>query len=103
MDAFNVDFTPAMYVLVFCTAALIQFAKKIPTVANYSDFFPLLSCLVGVGLAFSQSVANPVVSGIIIGMVASGSYCLVKTGDSTSIAATDDAKAKPAADKPSMN
>lgn len=78
MENFSFNFTPDMFAIVFCVAAVVQMLKRIPNVAQFSDWFALLSCVLGIGSAFLMGFDKPVIAGMIIGMVASGSYSLVK-------------------------
>lgn len=80
MENFTFDFTPAMFKIVFCIAAIIQGIKRIPRVADYSHWFPLASCALGIAFALFSGIADPLFSGVLMGTIASGSYSLLKTG-----------------------
>jgi len=108
MENLSFNFTPDLFPLIFCVAALIQFVKKIPLLSRYSDWLPLLSCLLGIGVAYLQHIGNPLVSGIVIGVIASGSYELLKGIPSIPLPSPDknppdDAKTAPPSNQPSMN
>jgi hypothetical protein len=80
MENFSIDLTPAMFKIIFCIAALIQMIKRIPVMASHSNWFPLVSCALGIAGAFLAGIADPVFSGILMGTIASGSYSLLKSG-----------------------
>lgn len=69
-------------------AAALQFLKSIPPIAKLiagkeKDLLPILSIIVAVGLAYAASIANPVLTGVVFGLAASGGYDLLRSKTST--------------------
>jgi hypothetical protein len=78
MENLSLELTPAMLVLVPMVAAVIQFIKKIPQLASYHEWLPLVSLALGVGAAYLQKLPDPIMAGIIIGLTASGAFDVLK-------------------------
>lgn len=77
-ELLTLELTPAMLALVPTVAFVVQLLKKIPAIAAHHEVLPLASILLGVGAAFAAGLASPVVSGIAVGLSASGGYSLLK-------------------------
>lgn len=63
--------------VVAAIVAILQLAKKVPTVAAFSEWFPFLAILLGVAGAWLVNPSgglNNILTGIAIGLAAAGSY-----------------------------
>lgn len=74
----EIELTSEMLALVPIVAAILQVAKRIKAVENLKEWFPFLSVAVAYGLCYFSGVTQPVMPSIVIGLVASGGYDLVK-------------------------
>ena len=64
-------------------AATLQLLKTVPTIAKYTDWFPLLALALGilVGFAYMQDVWYvELIAGWILGAAAAGTYNSVRNG-----------------------
>lgn len=75
MESLNI--TPE--VLPVIAAAIVQVLKQIPFFKDRTDLLPIVSVAVGIGLTYAMSLAKPIVTGIVIGLVASGGFDLLQT------------------------
>lgn len=79
MEDFVVQVTPAMAVLVVIVGSILQVAKRIPALAKLKQWFPFFAVGVAYALTYySGGIDNPVMASVIIGLVASGGYDLIK-------------------------
>ena len=78
MQNLNVELTPAMLALVPVVAAILQMVKRLPLPIQVKEFLPGASMLIALGLLYSQSVPDPILPSVIIGLMASGGYDLLK-------------------------
>ena len=78
MENLNVELTPAMLALVPVVAAILQMVKRLPIPIQVKEFLPGISMLIALGLLYSQSVPDPILPSVIIGLMASGGYDLLK-------------------------
>lgn len=69
-DAINL--TPEVSVVLI--GAIVQIIKQIPFFADKKEWLPLISLGIGVGLAYAASMGNPIVAGIMLGLMAIGGY-----------------------------
>lgn len=65
-------------IVVAVVAAVLQLLKRIPALAVLTAWLPLVSLGLGVGGAFLWGVTDPLPTGILIGLVASGGYDVLK-------------------------
>ena len=79
LDQLQIQLTPAMLVLVPVIGAVVQLLKAIPFVAQNSKWLPYVSIGVALGLGFLTKLPEPIISSVILGLAASGSYDLVKS------------------------
>ena len=79
MDQLNVTLTPAMLAMVPIIATILQLLKRIEPLGNLKQWFPILSVGLSLGLGYVTNMPNPIVSSIIIGLVASGGYDVLKS------------------------
>ena len=70
---------PSALVLIPMVAALIQMLKWVPLIQKFKDYLPFASLGLGIILAHTSHMANPVMVGIIVGLAAIGSYETIKT------------------------
>jgi len=78
MEDFTIQLTPQMMALVPVVALFLQVLKKIEVIQAIKAWFPFASIAIAFGLCYSIGAENPVLSSIVIGLVASGSYDLLK-------------------------
>lgn len=79
LEDFTIQLTPQMMALVPVVALFLQVLKKIEAIQTVKAWFPFVSIAIAFGLCYSLGeVENAVLSSIVIGLVASGSYDLLK-------------------------
>jgi len=78
MEQVVIELTPEMLALVPVVAAIIQVLKKIPAIAKIKGWLPFVSVGISLGLGYIAQVPDPVLSAVIIGLVAVGGYEIVK-------------------------
>ena len=64
--------------LVPIVAALLQVLKRIPQIEKIKNLMPFVGIAVSIVICYASKVVNPTVTGIIVGLVASGGYDLIK-------------------------
>lgn len=69
--------------LAVLVGALLQMAKAIPQAPKFTAWFPVLSVFLGIGIAFAAQIGDPIISGIMIGLSASGGYSFLKVKTSS--------------------
>jgi len=74
MEDTTIQLTPAALALVPLIAGIIQQLKLLPIIAPARPYMSLVALVLGVALSFATSVANPVTSGLVIGLMAVGGY-----------------------------
>ena len=77
---FNVD--PKLLVAIPAIVALLQAIKVIPFLSKFTDWFPLVSIVLGVAFGFimlEQPFATELVAGLILGAAASGTFSGLKS------------------------
>lgn len=78
MEELVIQLTPEMLVLVPVVATILQFLKRIEALAELKQWFPFLSIAIALGLGYLTKMPDPILPSIVIGMVASGGYDLLK-------------------------
>ena len=78
MENLTISLTPEMLALVPVVALILEVAKKIKAVEKLKEWMPFISVGIAYGLSCLTGIENPVLPSILIGLVASGSYDLVK-------------------------
>lgn len=78
MEEFTINLTPQALALIPVVAAIIQAAKKIPRVQQINNWLPFISVGLALALGYAIKIPNPILPSIIIGLVASGGYDLLK-------------------------
>lgn len=83
----EVDFTTEIgaeaMVLAAVIGVLVQQLKLIPYIVKLKTHFPVFvvcAMLMGIGLSYQQGIENPIIAGIMIGLMASGAYSAAKNG-----------------------
>lgn len=74
----EVNLTPEMLALIPVVAALLQVLKNIKAVQNIKEWLPYVSVGLALGLGYLTKMENPIIPSIVIGLMASGGYDLVK-------------------------
>jgi prepilin signal peptidase PulO-like enzyme (type II secretory pathway) len=64
----------AMLAIVPVVAIILQAVKQTPIGGKLSAYMPFISMAIGVAAAFIAKMPNPVGAGVVIGLLASGSY-----------------------------
>lgn len=78
MENLNVEMTPAMLALVPVVAAILQMIKRFPIPVQAKEFLPGISMLIALGLLCAYEVPDPILPSVLIGLMASGGYDLLK-------------------------
>lgn len=78
----NVVLTPEMLAVVPVIAILLQLLKSVPAIAKYSAWLPLVSVAIGIAWSLAMKMGAgygpQVITGVIVGVAAAGSYDVVK-------------------------
>ena len=74
----EVNLTPEMLVLVPVVAALLQVLKNIEAIQAIKEWLPYVAVGIALGLGYLTKMENPILPSILIGLMASGGYDLVK-------------------------
>lgn len=70
-------------VLVGVIGVLVQQLKLVPIIVRLKAHFPVFivaAMLLGVVAAYQQGITNPIIAGIMMGLMAGGAYSVVKNG-----------------------
>lgn len=78
LEDYSLTLTPAMLALVPVVAAILQFAKRIKAVQEIKEWLPVISIGLSFGLAQLTKLPDPIIGSVVIGLVACGSYDLLK-------------------------
>jgi len=78
METLSINLTPEMLALVPIVAALLQLVKSIKALSKLTDWFPVIAVGTGIGLTIITKVPDPVLPGIVIGLLAAGGYDFLK-------------------------
>ena len=78
METLTVNLSAELLALVPVVAAILQAAKRLAVVQKYAAALPFVSILLSVGLTFAIKADSHILPGIIIGLVASGGYDLLR-------------------------
>ena len=79
MEQYTITLTPQMLALVPVVATILQLAKTIKPLEKIKAYFPFVGIGVSYGLCVVTGAANPVISAILIGLVAAGGYDMLKS------------------------
>ena len=77
-DSLTVQLTPAAMLLIPMVAGIVQILKRIKAVEKIKGWLPFVSMGIALGLGYLQQVDNPVMTALIVGLVASGGYDAIK-------------------------
>lgn len=75
----NIELTPAMLALIPVVAASLQMLKKIPQVALFKEYLPVISIAISAGFLYYQQVPNPIIPAVVIGLTACGGFDLLRS------------------------
>ena len=78
MENLTVSLTPEMLALIPVVAAIIQLLKRVEAVKKLTAWLPFAAIGIALGLNYYTNIPEPVLPSIIIGLVASGGYDLLK-------------------------
>ncbi len=78
MDELTLQLTPTMLAIVPAVAAILQVAKRFKAVEVLKPWFPFISIVIALGLCYAAKMPDPIAPSIVIGLVASGSYDVLK-------------------------
>lgn len=76
MENIPVEITPELIPVIIIGA--IQLLKRIPQMMKIKEWFPIIGIGIGIGLSFYMRFENPIVLGLITGLVAAKSYDILK-------------------------
>jgi hypothetical protein len=79
MDTLNINLTPEMLALVPVVAVILEALKRISILEKLKPWMPFISIGVALGLGYLTGIVQPIMPSIIIGLVASGGYDLLKS------------------------
>lgn len=66
--------TPAMLAQVPLIVLVLQMAKRLPHFEKIKPYLPLISCGIGIVIAYATSIPNHIVAGLMMGLSASAGY-----------------------------
>lgn len=78
METLTINLTPQMLALVPLVAAVLQILKRLAFMDKFTEWLPFISIGVAMGLGFLTKMPDPILPSVIIGLVASGGYDLLK-------------------------
>ena len=76
MENLPVEITPELIPVIIIGA--IQLLKRIPQMMKIKEWLPIIGIGIGIGLSFYMRFENPIVLGLIAGLVAAKSYDILK-------------------------
>lgn len=95
MESLPVEITPELLPVIIIGA--IQLLKRISLMAKIKEWFPIIGIGIGIGLSFYMRFENPIVLGLVTGLVAAKSYDILKKPAAKIIGSTvtDESAKKP--------
>ena len=78
MEELNITLTDDMIKLVPIVAVVLQVLKNMEFMQKITQWMPFVSIGVALGLGYLTKMPDPIVPSVVIGLVASGAYDLVK-------------------------
>ena len=79
MENLTIELTPAMLALVPVVAAILQVLKRVEAIQKVKAWLPFAAIGVALALGYLTKMPDPIIPSIIIGLVSSGGYDLLKT------------------------
>jgi hypothetical protein len=73
-----IEVTPQFIFAVAMVAYIVQVIKGLPYANYLSPYLPIIAMAIGVVAAFGFHLANPILTGVAIGMAAVTGYCQFK-------------------------
>jgi hypothetical protein len=80
MESLNTELTPAILALVPVIAGVIQVLKRAKGAEALKPWLSIIALALGVGLCYATKVPEPILPGIIVGLMSSGAYSVLKNG-----------------------
>jgi len=77
-EQFTITLTPAMVALVPVVGAIVQVLKRLEIIQKVKEWLPFFSVGIALALGYLTKMEDPVLPSVIIGLVASGGYDLLK-------------------------
>lgn len=78
MQNLSFELTPAMLVLVPIVASIVQILKRAKVLSKLKNWIPFLAIGVSAAICYASNIPEPIMPSIVIGLMASGSYDLIK-------------------------
>ena len=78
MESLTVNLTPEMLALVPVVAAILQLLKRVEAIEKVKEWLPFASIAIAYGVAYLTKMPEPILPAVIIGLVASGGYDLLR-------------------------
>lgn len=66
------------FVLIAIVAGVLQMSKRLPIYESIKGYLPVIGIAIGITLAYLQGIPSPILTGLIIGLSATGSYEAIK-------------------------
>jgi len=90
MEEFMINIDAQTMMLVAAVGAILQVAKGIPALEKLKQWFPFIAIGVAYVLSRALGVEDPIMPSIVTGLLASGSYDLLKSPTGALTPAPDD-------------
>jgi len=74
----DITLSPELLALVPFVVGLLQLIKRFSFAETIKPFIPFVAIAISCGYCYVQQIPDPVVSGLLLGMVASGGYDAAK-------------------------
>lgn len=78
MEDLTFEMTPQVLVLIPYVAVILQVLKRIEPIQAVKQYLPFIAIGLGIGFAYLTKVPDPIMPGIVAGLMAGGSYDLLK-------------------------
>lgn len=72
------EMTPQILALIPIVAAILQVLKRIEPIQAVKQWLPFIAIGLAIGLAFMMKVPDPIMPGIVAGLMAGGAYDALK-------------------------
>jgi hypothetical protein len=83
MENLSTELGPEALALVAIIGVLVQQCKRVPRIVAMKEQVPIFVIIaIGLGItaAYQQSIPNPIVAGVMMGLMAAGAYSTTKNG-----------------------
>ncbi len=78
MEDLTFQMTPQVLALIPVVAAILQVLKRIEPIQQVKQWLPFIAIALSIGLAYLTKVPDPIMPGIVAGLMAGGSYDLLR-------------------------